>query len=178
MNRETSKEVVVLAALFRNGVYSPSGYFPGLSGIYEHHFMTKTRGKTIVMGRKTWLSLPRPEILTASRDVIVLSRSPRFVCEGATVAQSLDEAVSIAFHDKVFIVGGMSLWYEAMEFADQAIVTLIIKDIEDKTDQLKAERLVTVPQYWKRFRFQDAVPTRDYIDGAFIDVRFLYWKAS
>ncbi|WP_306292452.1 dihydrofolate reductase [Solemya velum gill symbiont] len=72
------------------------------------HFKALTMGKPIIMGRKTWESLPG---LLPGRQHIVVTRNPDYVAEDATIALSLDEAIAAAGDvPEVMIIGGANVY--------------------------------------------------------------------
>ncbi len=92
-------------------------------------FKALTTGHTIVMGRKTFESLPKGAL--PNRRNIVLSRSEREF-NGAECFHSLQEALAHCSADEeVYIIGGASLYEEALPIADRLCVT----EVEDDTVQ-------------------------------------------
>lgn len=99
-------------------------------------FKAITTGHTIIMGRKTFESLPKGAL--PNRRNIVLSRN---LCsfEGAEHYNSLDEAIkNCNEEDEVFIIGGASLYKDAYEMADCLYITEI-NDTPDKADSFFPE---------------------------------------
>ena len=87
-------------------------------------FKTLTTGQTVVMGRKTFDSLPKGAL--PNRRNIVLSRSTRLELPGAEVYASLEEALlHCADDEQVFIMGGASVYKQAMPLADRLYMTEI-----------------------------------------------------
>lgn len=121
--------ISIIAAVARNGAI---GYDNRL--IYWlpddlRRFKALTTGHTIVMGRRTFESLPKGAL--PNRRNIVLSRSG-FSPEGAEVFPSLDEALcASAADDEVFIIGGASLYAQAFPVADRLCLT----EIDDTPSQ-------------------------------------------
>nr|AIA18702.1 Dihydrofolate reductase [uncultured bacterium] len=76
-------------------------------------------GNAVVMGRKTYESIPSKFRPLKDRLNVVLSRDPRFVADGARACGSLDQALAVlageANLDQVFVIGGGSLYAEALE---------------------------------------------------------------
>ena len=71
------------------------------------HFKRHTKGRTIIMGRKTWDSLggrPLP-----NRRHIVITRTHGFLAEGAEVVHTLEDAIALAKHEEEVFVVGLSL---------------------------------------------------------------------
>ena len=75
------------------------------------HFKTLTMGHTVVMGRRTFDSLPKGAL--PNRQNIVVTRNRHFAAPGVTVAHSIDEALAaVEMPGEVFVMGGAQL-YEA-----------------------------------------------------------------
>lgn len=88
---------------------------------------------TVIMGRKTWLSLPSFARPFKGRRNIVLSSSPdSFDHVGAEVVSSLEEALALCdFEDSVWVVGGVGVYVEAFDFADVIELTTVFVDVPD-----------------------------------------------
>lgn len=93
-------------------------------------FKKATLGKSIVMGRRTWESLPG---LLPHRRHVVVSRDPEYRAPGAEVVHSLDEALRLAGGDEVFVVGGAELYSQALPLADRLLITLVHAEVEGDT---------------------------------------------
>ena len=92
------------------------------------HFKELTLGKPIIMGRKTWESLPG---LLPDRRHIVVTRQQDYVVEGAETAASLDAAIALAGDvDEVMIVGGANLYAQALPVADRLYITLVDAEVD------------------------------------------------
>ena len=85
-------------------------------------FKSLTTGNTIIMERKTFDSLPKGAL--PNRRNIVLTRSDREFA-GAETFHSLQEALQHCEDEEIFIIGGASLYEEAMPLADRLCVTEI-----------------------------------------------------
>jgi dihydrofolate reductase len=71
------------------------------------HFRETTRDKTVIMGRKTWESLPAAFRPLPKRHNIVVSRNPAYFASGATRAGSIEEAIRLAGDaSEIFVIGG------------------------------------------------------------------------
>ena len=90
------------------------------------HFRETTRGKTVLMGRKTWDSLPAAFCPLPGRRNIVLTRDADYVARGAETAHSLDEALGLAGdNDEAFIIGGAELYRQGLPLAHRLYLTEI-----------------------------------------------------
>lgn len=89
-------------------------------------FRRITLGNTVIMGRKTLLSLPDGKPFR-DRNNVVLSRNKDFCPEGVTVLRSVEEAVrhAEAVGGEVFIVGGGSVYKEMLPYCGRALITKI-----------------------------------------------------
>lgn len=93
----------------------------------QKRFREMTLGKVIVMGRKTFESLPGGQPLYG-RTNVVLSRNPEYQVKGAEVCHSMEEALSYlkAYpSEDVYIIGGGSIYEQFLPLCDRAEVTWI-----------------------------------------------------
>lgn len=87
-------------------------------------FKALTTGNTIIMGRKTFESLPKGAL--PNRRNVVLSSNPATECPGAEVFPSLEAALqSCKEEEHVYIIGGVSIYRQALPFADELCLTEI-----------------------------------------------------
>lgn len=85
-------------------------------------FKALTTGNTIIMGRKTFESLPKGAL--PNRRNVVLSSHADTCCPGAEVFTSLEEAIkSCKENERVYIIGGASVYQQALTFADELCLT-------------------------------------------------------
>ena len=92
------------------------------------HFKRLTVDKPIVMGRRTWESLPG---VLPNRRHIVITRQSGYQADGAETASDLQQAIELAGSaDEVMIVGGTTIYKLALPIADQLYMTLVDADIE------------------------------------------------
>lgn len=92
------------------------------------HFKNTTTGGTVIMGRKTYDSLPKGAL--PNRRNIVITRNSEFVAERVEVALSLEAAIALA-GGNAFIIGGAQIYRLALPVADELILTLIDGDFPD-----------------------------------------------
>lgn len=94
------------------------------------YFKTLTTGATVVMGKKTFFSLPRRPL--PNRRNIVLTRDSRFSHEQVEVAHSIEELMDMVKSDEnVFIIGGGEVYRQLMPLAERLYVTHIHHIWED-----------------------------------------------
>lgn len=93
------------------------------------YFRETTRGKPVIMGRKTWESLPAAFRPLPGRHNIVISRNGAYLADGATLAGSLAEALAQAGSaDEIFIIGGAELYQQGLALADRLYLTEVAQD--------------------------------------------------
>ena len=114
----------LIVARARNGVIGAGGTIPWRVPGEMAYFKQVTLGHPIIMGRKTWESLPRKPL--PGRRNLVVTRDPRYVAEGADIATSLDGALALcADAPDVFVIGGAELYTLALPRVARAFVTEI-----------------------------------------------------
>ena len=86
-------------------------------------FKALTTGHTVIMGRKTFESLPKGAL--PNRRNIVITRQTDFRAPGAELAHSLQEALNMAGGEEIFIIGGESIYRAAMPLAQRLYLTQI-----------------------------------------------------
>lgn len=96
------------------------------------HFKQLTSGNPVVMGRKTWDSLPARFRPLPGRTNIVVTRKADWSAEGVLRASSLEEALQAGaqYGDTVWVMGGAQIYAQALPLADVVEVTIIHQDYE------------------------------------------------
>lgn len=131
MSERALPNLVLIAALARNGVIGINNTLPWHLPEDMKHFREATRGKPIIMGRKTWESLPDTFRPLPGRHNIVVSRNPTYQADGATVVSSLTAALDAAVNaDDAFVIGGAELYRQALPLARRMVLTRIEQDFE------------------------------------------------
>src|SRR5688500_15388706 len=121
-----SPHLALIFAVARNGTIGRDGGLPWRLPDDLKRFRALTVGHAVIMGRKTWESLPRalPE-----RQNIVVTRDRGFVAKDADVVHSLDAALArVSRPPPVFCIGGAELAKAAMAHADTLYLTEIDRD--------------------------------------------------
>src|SRR5690348_16688740 len=90
----TGPRIALVVAVARNGVIGRGGHLPWHISSDLKHFKTITMGKPLVMGRKTWESLPRRPL--PGRMNIVITRHRDYRADGAIIADDLGDAIKAA----------------------------------------------------------------------------------
>ena len=128
-------EKIIIVAIAENGVIGKDGDIPWHYPEDLKHFKEKTMGHPVIMGSSTYRSLPEDYRPLPERKNIVLTRSGIETDESVSVANSLEEAYSIAEKDpqKAFIIGGSTIYEQTLEDADRMIITRVHKEFDGDT---------------------------------------------
>lgn len=93
-------------------------------------FKKLTTGHPVVMGRKTWESLPKRPL--PGRRNIVFTQNPDYVAEGAEVVRSINDLFKALkdTDDEVFVMGGASIYQMLLPFTNRLYVTQVYRDYD------------------------------------------------
>ncbi len=124
----STPQISIIVAMAENRVIGRNNDLPWRLPADLKHFKALTVGKPIIMGRKTWESLPG---LLPDRPHIVVTRDPDFRAEGCAVVHTLDAAVSAAGNvPEVMVIGGAMLYGEAIPRAARIYLTEVHAEVE------------------------------------------------
>jgi dihydrofolate reductase len=119
-------EIVLVLARADNGVIGRDGALPWRLPADLRRFKTLTQGRPMVMGRRTFDSLPG---LLPGRRHIVLTRDRAWAEEGAEVVHDVDEAIRIANAPVVMVIGGAEIYALFLPLADRIELTEVHVDV-------------------------------------------------
>lgn len=129
--------VALIWAEARGGVIGGDGTIPWHLPEDLAHFKELTLGGTVVMGRRTWQSLPVRFRPLAGRRNVVLTRDEAWSDEGAEVAHSLDEILDATGGDDpsgpVWVIGGGEIYAQSLARASRLEVTEVDLDVAGDT---------------------------------------------
>jgi dihydrofolate reductase len=123
----------LLYARAANGVIGANGTIPWHLPEDMAHFKQQTAGAPVVMGRKTWDSLPPRFRPLPGRQNIVVTRQADWHAEGAHRVGSLQEAFALCAQQQpedIWVIGGAQIYAEAEPLAQRAVVTVLERDYE------------------------------------------------
>jgi dihydrofolate reductase len=119
----------------RNGVIGRDGGLPWRLQSDLQLFKRLTLGKPVIMGRRTWESLPRKPL--PGRLNLVLTRDHSFEAEGAVICETFSEAVEIAREQacedgapEICVIGGVALFETALPKARRLYLTEVDAEVE------------------------------------------------
>lgn len=127
--------ISIIAAVADNGVIGRDGRLPWRLPADMRHFKNVTRGKPVVMGRKTWDSLkgPLPDRLN-----IVITRNDRFQVDGVKRAPRFEDALALAAAEagpdgEIMIIGGAGVYRLALSYANRLYITEVHGTVDGDT---------------------------------------------
>jgi dihydrofolate reductase len=130
--------ITFIVAQSRNGVIGRNGALPWRLSSDLRHFKTLTLGKPVIMGRKTWESLPRKPL--PGRDNIVVTRERGYPAGGAIVVHAPEAALVIAEElarrsgvDEVAVIGGAEIFSALLHRAQRIYLTEVDLEVEGDT---------------------------------------------
>ena len=123
--------ISIIVAMDQNGLIGNDNKLPWYLPADLKHFKHTTMGKPIIMGRKTFESIGKP---LPGRVNIVLTRSTGYQAQGCIVTSSLDDAIEAAGTvDEVMIIGGATLYKEALAQVDRIYLTHVRAQLNGDT---------------------------------------------
>jgi len=136
----------LIAAVARNGVIGADNQLLWRLPEDMQRFKALTLGHPVIMGRKTWDSLPAKFRPLPGRRNLVLSRQAHLLLDGAEIYAGLESALAACTDaDEVFVIGGAQIYAEALPKADRLELTELDADFTGD---------VTFPA-WPKNRFRE-----------------------
>ena len=123
-------EIVLIVARAANGIIGRDGALPWHLPADLRRFKTLTQGAPMIMGRKTFESLPG---LLPGRRHIVLTRDEAWSEEGAEVVRSVEEALALANAPRVSVIGGAEIYALFLDHSDRIEMTQVHENFDGDT---------------------------------------------
>jgi dihydrofolate reductase len=120
-------EIVLVVAIADNGVIGNNGAIPWHISDDLKRFKALTLGHTVVMGRKTWDSLPKKPL--PGRVNVVVTRQTDWQAQGAVVANSLGQATA-GTSGTVMVIGGAEIYERSLPLATRIELTEVHTDMD------------------------------------------------
>jgi dihydrofolate reductase len=151
--------ITIIAALTEENVIGKEGALPWNLPEDMAHFRRVTSGKTVVMGRKTYESIPEKFRPLKNRHNIVISRTIQQI-EGTYVSTSIQGALTKAkeYGKEVFVIGGAQIYALALPFANKLLLSHIHEKFEGDIhfpNLNKEEWAVVEVQEFKNFTLKE-----------------------
>ena len=136
----TTKLVSIIAATSHDGLIGVDGRLPWHCPADLKWFRTNTVGKAVIMGRKTYESIGKP---LPNRRNIVISRT-LYSTPDVTVVRSLQDALDLLYPiEEAMIIGGGSIYAEALPLATMLYLTRIPDDLCEDVDPTDSSKELT-----------------------------------
>lgn len=123
-------QISLVIARAKNGVIGRDGKLPWHLPADLKRFKALTMGRAMIMGRKTFESLPG---LLPGRRHIVVTRDRQWRSEGAEVAHDIEEALRLAKGEAVSVIGGADIFALFLPLADRVELTEVLDDVPGDT---------------------------------------------
>ena len=153
-------EIVLVVAVADNGVIGAAGGMPWHLSADFRRVKALTMGKPLVMGRKTFDSLPG---ILPGRRHIVITRDPAWEAEGTERAGSLAEALALANAPEIVIFGGAQIYAEALPLADRIELTEVHAEPQGDTRFPSLDRTEWTETFREAHPPQGATPGFDFV---------------
>jgi len=159
-------EIALIAAVARNGAIGRGNALLFNEPADQRHFRQATLGCPVIMGRKTWDSLPARFRPLPGRRNVVVSRNAGLNPEGAELAPDLATALArVADAPRAFVIGGAQLYAQALPLAHMLVLTEIDADLDgdaffpdwdrslfERTSNIEAATAAGVPYRFATYR--------------------------
>jgi dihydrofolate reductase len=131
MPDSSSPRIYLVVAVAANGIIGAGGKLPWHLSEDLKHFKRVTLGHPVIMGRRTWESLPGA---LPGRENIVVTRQAGYAAPGAALASSLEAALALCAGEPVVcVIGGEQLFAESLPLAAGLVMTEIQRDFAGDT---------------------------------------------
>jgi len=151
--------ISLIYAASQNGVIGIDNRLPWRLPADMKRFRNLTTGHHVLMGRKTYESIGKP---LSGRTNIIITRQQNYQAGGCLIAASLERAISLCQDDnEIFIIGGATIYQQALEFANRIYLTIIHEEFKgdtflfdiDKTIWQETSREDFEPDEKNKFRY-------------------------
>jgi dihydrofolate reductase len=128
------KEIIIVAAVSKNNVIGKDNKIPWYIKEDFIHFKELTTGYPIIMGKNTYLSLPKRPLPNRT-NIVLTFKEDNFNEEKIFIKHSLEDAINIghSLNDKIYIIGGAFVYKQAISLATKLEITRIDKEYQGDT---------------------------------------------
>lgn len=120
--------ISIIVAVAKDGAIGKGGKMPWKIPGEQKQFKELTTGHVVIMGRRSYEEIGHP---LPNRKNIVVSKTKVFSGENLITAKSLEEALSLAGEEEIFIAGGAELFQKALPLADRIYITYVDLEVPD-----------------------------------------------
>jgi len=144
--------ITLIAALSENFCIGKNGELPWNIPEDLKHFKTLTQGSVVIMGRKTWESIPKQFRPLPKRKNVVITRQKNYEVPGTVdIFDDISEALRQHKNEPIYIIGGEQIYAATLDIADQLEITHIFQTIENGD----AFFPTIDPKIWKKTKQED-----------------------
>jgi dihydrofolate reductase len=120
-----------IAAISKNNCIGKDSDLPWHIPKDLKHFKEKTQGKTVLMGRKTWESIPKKYRPLPNRKNIVLTTQQDYETpQKVEVYDNIRDAIEAHQDEEIMVIGGESVYKDTMELAERLYITHVDQKVE------------------------------------------------
>lgn len=141
----------LIAAISENNCIGKKNALPWYLPEDLQHFKKLTTGHTVLMGRKTWESIPEKFRPLPNRKNIVITAQANFIVpQKVAVFHSISDAIAAHKHEQVFIIGGAHVYAQTIALADTLYITEVHQFIDGDVFFPEIDKHI-----WKEIERQD-----------------------
>lgn len=123
--------ISLIAAIAQNNCIGKNNTLPWHIPEDFKHFKTVTKGHPVLMGRKTWESLPEKSRPLPNRKNIVITRQTDYVVpEGVERFHTVEEAVAAHPNEEIMVIGGAEIYRQTIGIADTLYITHVNQTVD------------------------------------------------
>lgn len=123
--------ISLIAAITKNNCIGKSGTLPWYIPEDIQHFKQLTMGKTVLMGRKTWESLPAKFRPLPNRKNVVITRQKDYpVPDSVEVFHTVDDAILAHADRDIMVIGGAEIYSQTIDRADTLFITHVDRVVD------------------------------------------------
>lgn len=135
MSIKKLSDIIIIVAASTNNVIGKDGDLPWKLPTDLKMFKEITTNNVVIMGRKSWESIPDKYRPLPNRKNVVITRNKNYIAEGAEVRHDLGLALEEFLYDEkdIFIIGGAEIYKEGFQYANKLYLTRVVAEIEGDT---------------------------------------------
>ncbi|MEI7512612.1 MAG: dihydrofolate reductase [Candidatus Uhrbacteria bacterium] len=124
--------IAIISAVAKDGCIGKNGKLPWDLPEDLKRFRDLTAGKVVIMGQRTWESLPEKFRPLPNRTNVVITQEQNYpVPEGVRIFSNLPDATAAFTDQQIMMIGGARIYAEAINFADELFITHIDQTVEN-----------------------------------------------
>jgi dihydrofolate reductase len=126
-------KITLVVAMDKNNVIGKNGDIPWSGRLRSdmRHFKAYTMGKTVVMGRKTYDSIPSNFKPLTGRKNVVMTRNVDWKSDGCTVIHDIEGLKDISDSEEICVIGGAEIYFLFLSIAEKIILTVVDTEVEN-----------------------------------------------